>query len=42
MYELNHIDKESYNHLCLIVKENIDDWIDKLIKYDNEIFDNNF
>lgn len=34
MYELNHIDKESYNHLCLIIKENMNDWIDELKRYD--------
>ena len=37
MYELNHIDKESYEHLCLTIKENMDDWLEELKKYDDEI-----
>ena len=42
MYELNYIDKESYDHLCLTIKEKMDDWLEELKRYDDDTLEDYF
>ena len=42
MYELNHINKDTYDDLCLSIKENMEDWLEELTAFDNMDFDGFF
>ena len=42
MYELNYIDKESYDHLCLTIKEKMDNWLEELKRYDDDTLEDYF
>ena len=36
MLELGHIDKERYEILCELIKENMDEWLDTVEKYNSD------
>lgn len=38
MNELNHIEDDIYKHICKEIKENIEDWIDKVEDYNSECY----
>ena len=35
MLELGHIEKESYEILCELIKENMDEWLDTVDEYNS-------
>ena len=35
MYELGHIEKDAYDYLCEEIKDSLDEWVDKVERYND-------